>query len=125
MQVNSMDGMRNVIEFSKQLPVNQNGEVKETGSTRDKQENTVKANDDNSASVSESSVIEAIEKANKLMINNNTKAEFSVHKGTKTIIVKIIDIESNKVLREFPPEKILDLIAKLCELAGVLVDERR
>lgn len=78
-----------------------------------------------SNSVSEKSVIDAIEKTNKLMINHNTRAEFSVHRQTKTIMVKIIDTDENTVIREFPPEKILDMIAKLWEMAGIFVDERR
>lgn len=76
-------------------------------------------------SVSERSIIKAIEQANKIMINHKTRAEFSVHEETKTIMVKIVDIQNEKILREFPPEKILDLIAKLLELAGIMVDERR
>lgn len=75
--------------------------------------------------VSEREVIRAIEQANKTMINHNTRAEFSVHEVTKDIMIKIIDTDSNQVIREIPPKKILDLIAKLCELAGIMVDERR
>jgi len=32
---------------------------------------------------------------------------------------------SKGVLKEFPPEKTLDMIAKVWEMAGILVDERR
>lgn len=75
--------------------------------------------------VSEKAIINAIEKANKIMINHNTKAEFSVHEKTKAINVKIVDMDNNQVIREFPPEKILDLIAKMLDMAGLFVDERR
>jgi flagellar protein FlaG len=40
-------------------------------------------------------------------------------------MVKVMDKEDGKVIREIPPEKTLDLVAKLWELAGILVDERR
>lgn len=75
--------------------------------------------------VSERAVIEAIEKANKISIDHNTKAEFSVHEVTKDIMIKIVDTERNEVIREFPPKKILDMVAKLWDLAGIIVDERR
>ena len=39
-------------------------------------------------------------------------------------MVKVINSETNEVIREIPPEKILDLVAKMWELAGILVDER-
>ncbi|MDP3051106.1 MAG: flagellar protein FlaG, partial [Eubacteriales bacterium] len=41
------------------------------------------------------------------------------------IIVRIIDAETEEVVKEIPPEEILDLIAKLWEMAGIVVDERR
>jgi len=77
-----------------------------------------------SGAVSEAEVIKAIERANEAFRVVNTRFEFSIHEGTKEIMVKIIDEETNEVIREIPPEKILDLIAKIWELAGILVDER-
>lgn len=81
--------------------------------------------EENVHQVSERSVIDAIEKANKVTISHNTRAEFSVHEITKDIMIKIVDTETNDVIREFPPKKFLDLIAKLWDLAGIVVDERR
>ncbi|MGI6776702.1 MAG: flagellar protein FlaG [Acetivibrionales bacterium] len=75
--------------------------------------------------VSEKVVIDAIEKANKAIIGANRKFEFSIHEVTKEIMVKVINSETNEVIREIPPEKILDMIAKIWEMAGILVDERR
>ena len=39
--------------------------------------------------------------------------------------MKIVDKDTKKVIRELPPEKTLDMIAKAWELAGILVDEKR
>ena len=75
--------------------------------------------------VSERVVIDAIEKANKAISGINTRFEFSIHKKTKEIMVKVIDSDTNQVIREIPPEKMLDLVAKIWEMAGILVDERR
>ena len=78
-----------------------------------------------SMSVSEKVLIDAIERANKSLTGTNRRFEISVHEKTNDIMVKVIDTESNEVIREIPPEKILDLVAKLWELAGILMDERR
>lgn len=75
--------------------------------------------------ISEQVVINAIERANKAISGVNRKFEFSIHEKTKEIMVKVIDSETNEVIREIPPEKILDLVAKMWELAGIIVDERR
>jgi len=75
--------------------------------------------------VSERVLIEAIEKANKSICGGMRKFEFSIHEQTKQIMVKVLDSETNEVIREIPPEKILDMVAKMWELAGLIVDERR
>jgi len=74
--------------------------------------------------IGEKKLIEAIEKANKTLMGVNTSFEFIIHEQTKEIMVRVINSETNEVIREIPPEKILDLVAKIWELAGILVDER-
>jgi flagellar protein FlaG len=75
--------------------------------------------------VSEKVVIDAIERANKALQGPNTRFQFSVHKKTHEIMVKVIDNDTGEVIREVPPEKTLDLVAKMWEMAGIIVDERR
>ena len=75
--------------------------------------------------ISERVVIDAIEKANKAILGANTKFEFSIHEKTKEIMVKVVDAETHELIREIPPEKILDMVAKMWEMAGIIVDERR
>jgi len=66
----------------------------------------------------------ALDNANHMIIENNRRFDFSVHEETQTIMVKVIDTETDEVIREIPPEKILDLVAKLWELAGIIVDKK-
>ena len=39
--------------------------------------------------------------------------------------IKVVDADTNEVIREIPPEKSLDMLQKMWEMAGILVDERR
>lgn len=73
----------------------------------------------------EHEVISAIEKANKHIRIYDRRLEFSIHDGTKQIMVKVINTEDDSVIREIPSEKILDMVAHLWEMAGILVDEKR
>ncbi|MFZ5988721.1 MAG: flagellar protein FlaG [Bacillota bacterium] len=75
-------------------------------------------------SISDKAVINAIEKANKAITGANRQFEFSIHEKTKEIMVKVIDTNTREVIREIPPEKILDMVAKMWEMAGIMVDER-
>ena len=68
-------------------------------------------------------VKKAVSELNKNM--DNSIAQFGIHEGTNRITIKIVDKETKKVIKELPPEKTLDMIAKAWELAGLMVDERR
>ncbi len=67
----------------------------------------------------------AVEQANKSLSAYNKFIERTVHEKTRAIIYVLKDSITNEVIREFPPRKIQDMIAKMWELAGLLVDERR
>ena len=67
----------------------------------------------------------AINKANSTMKAQNRYMVFRVHEKTKDIMVKVIDSETHEVVREIPPEKLLDMFANMLEMAGLIVDERR
>lgn len=65
----------------------------------------------------------AVEELNRKMYNS--EALFGIHEATNRITIKIVDKETKEVIKELPPEKTLDMIAKAWELAGLLVDEKR
>lgn len=54
-----------------------------------------------------------------------TRCEFSINEPTKRISIKVIDKQTEEVIREIPPEESLEMLAKIWELAGLLVDEKR
>ena len=73
---------------------------------------------------SEEEVIDFIEKANDQFVAYDRKFEFSIHEKTKQIMVKILDSTTNEVIKELPPEKVLDIVAGLWEVAGIIVDRK-
>lgn len=66
----------------------------------------------------------AIMAMNRRINNSNEEAVFGVHEDTNRIMIKIMDKETKEVIKEFPPEKTLDMIARIWEMAGILVDEK-
>lgn len=65
----------------------------------------------------------AVEELNKKM--GNSEAIFGIHEETQRVTIKIVDKKTKEVIREYPPEETLDMIAKVWELAGIMVDEKR
>lgn len=65
-----------------------------------------------------------IDKANESLAQSTTRVQFSIHDKTHQIMVKLVDINTNEVLKEIPPEKMVDLVYNLCEQMGIFVDQR-
>lgn len=64
----------------------------------------------------------AIEKMNEQL--PNSEAKFGIHEATNRVMIKLVDKDTQEVIKEIPPEKTLDMIAKCMEIAGVLVDAK-
>lgn len=65
----------------------------------------------------------AVEALNKKLANS--EAVFGIHEDTNRVTIKIVDKNTKEVIKELPPEKTLDMIARVWEMAGILIDERR
>ena len=78
---------------------------------------------ENRQAASQEQIRKAVESMNKKMAN--AEAVFGIHEGTNRVTIKIVDKETKKTIKELPPEKTLDMIAKVWEMAGILVDEKR
>lgn len=65
-----------------------------------------------------------INKANEIMSSQETHLKFEIHEKTHDVMIKIIQNETGEVLKEIPPEKLIDMIAKICEIAGLFIDKK-
>ena len=70
-------------------------------------------------------VLKKLEGSNSEIKHRETSLEYSIHKETNTVMIKIIDKEANKVINELPPEKILNMVADMIKRNGLFVDEKR
>ena len=66
----------------------------------------------------------AINEISKKM-SSNAEAVFGIHEKTNRVTIKMVDKDTRKVIKEFPPDETLDMIAKVWEIAGLMVDEKR
>jgi len=58
-------------------------------------------------------------------VKSNAEAVFGIHDKTNRVTIKMVDKDTKKVIKEFPPDETLDMIAKVWEIAGIMVDEKR
>jgi len=73
--------------------------------------------------ISTEQIKKAVDKINRRM--THSEAVFGIHEATNRVTIKIVDKETKELIQELPPEKTLDMISKVWELAGILVDEKR
>jgi flagellar protein FlaG len=72
---------------------------------------------------SQESVERTVQALKEYIESNSRSLQIQVHDSTGVIMVKVISAKDGKVIREMPPEKLLDLVANMEELAGSLFNE--
>ncbi|GBF33182.1 flagellar protein YvyC [Desulfocucumis palustris] len=68
-------------------------------------------------------VDDAIRQLNKTMETYSTELRFSLHQKSGEYYVKVINPADNTVVREIPPERVLDMVAHFKEMLGFAVDK--
>ncbi|WP_420819917.1 flagellar protein FlaG [Paenibacillus favisporus] len=74
--------------------------------------------------IGEEQLIRRIDQAMKALAGPETTLDISIHKATNSIMVKVLDKDTGEVIREVPPEKTLDIVAKMMEIAGIIIDKK-
>jgi flagellar protein FlaG len=69
-------------------------------------------------------VNEAIEVANKAFGEVNVSFKYYVDKKTNHEIVEIVNSETGEKIRQIPPEEILNMLTRMYDLLGILVDTK-
>ena len=64
------------------------------------------------------------EELNRCIRMFNTHLAFEIDRPSNRIIIKIVDTETEEVIRQIPPEELLRIMHYMDELLGLLVDER-
>lgn len=67
---------------------------------------------------------EEIERLKSVVHIFDRRYNFHIHERTNRIFVQVIDVETDTVIREIPPEKILNLIASIHHMMGLFFDGR-
>ncbi|HEY9765868.1 MAG TPA: flagellar protein FlaG [Chroococcales cyanobacterium] len=68
----------------------------------------------------------AVAQIDKMLASFDDTLRISIHDQTKSVMVRIVNDKTGEVMREFPPEKFLDMVAAFQkQLAGLFVDERK
>ncbi|MCT4396355.1 flagellar protein FlaG [Periweissella beninensis] len=78
-------------------------------------------NTDNTSPVSLST---EINKLNEQLLGRDVKLEYRIHHRTGRTYVQLVDMQTDKVLKEIPSAKMLDIIGKIWDQMGIAVDRK-
>jgi flagellar protein FlaG len=62
---------------------------------------------------------------NKMLQTNQAHVKFVLHDQLGEYYVQVINDKTSEVIREIPTKKMMDTVAKMYEMIGILVDQKR
>lgn len=66
---------------------------------------------------------EATDKANRTLEAYGTELRFSIHEASGEVMVRVINTKDDSVVREIPPERVLDFVANVKKMLGIIIDK--
>jgi len=68
---------------------------------------------------------EAVMKLNETANAMQLSLRFLMHRDSERWMVQVVDMKQDEIIREIPPEKVLNVVAQIQNLIGILLDSRR
>ncbi|MCT6925662.1 flagellar protein FlaG [Metasolibacillus sp.] len=78
----------------------------------------------NTESEKSTKVQEIVEKMNKMLEVHNNSSKFQYHEGLDRYYVTVVDRETEEVIKEIPPKKLLDAFYEMQKFFGMIVDKK-
>lgn len=73
---------------------------------------------------SEENLNEAVDKLNKTANVFDRALKFQIHDETHRTVVSVVDTANDKVIRQYPSEEVLDMVAKMENYLGMIFDKK-
>ena len=67
---------------------------------------------------------EAVKALAKAVSVVNERLAFSLHRDSGIMYVQVIDNKTNEIIKQIPPDKVMDAVARIRDMIGMLLDER-
>jgi len=67
---------------------------------------------------------QAVETVNEFLQINHNSSKFVLHDGLERYFVQVVDTQTEEIVKEIPPKKLLDAFYEMQKLLGMIVDEK-
>ncbi|MEO4054187.1 flagellar protein FlaG [Solibacillus sp. CAU 1738] len=79
----------------------------------------VEVNDKNTSKIEQ-----AVKTMNEVLNINHSTSKFVYHEGLGRYYITVVDSDSDEVVKEIPPKKLLDAFYEMQKMLGMIVDEK-
>jgi flagellar protein FlaG len=79
---------------------------------------------DKNINLSKEEIEENLEQLNEAVEAVNKNFRFELHEESDRMMVKIIDSKKGEVIKEIPPKETLDMLGRIKEMVGIIIDEK-
>lgn len=69
-------------------------------------------------------VQEAVDTMNEILEANNNTSKFMYHEGLERYYVSVVDRNTEEIVKEIPPKRLLDAFYEMQKMVGMIVDEK-
>ncbi|MDD1503969.1 flagellar protein FlaG [Lysinibacillus sp. CNPSo 3705] len=74
--------------------------------------------------VSKNKLQQVVDVVNEFLEINNSSSKFIYHEGLERYYVTIVNRDTEEVVKEIPPKKLLDAFYEMQKMVGMIVDEK-
>lgn len=100
-----------------------NAKVAPVATTNDTTEAVQQPDSAEQTALSMEKLQDAVEKMNELMQNGKRSLNFSVDDSTEKVVIKVMDLDTEEVVRQIPSEETLKFAEYLEGMVGLIFDE--
>lgn len=74
--------------------------------------------------ISKEKLQQAIDVVNEFLAINHSSSKFVYHEGLERYYVTVVNVETEEIVKEIPPKKLLDAFYEMQKMLGMIVDEK-
>ncbi|MCM3389777.1 flagellar protein FlaG [Ureibacillus chungkukjangi] len=74
--------------------------------------------------ITEEKLKQAVDSLNEFLESNHNSSKFVYHEGLDRYFVQVVNKDTEEVIKEIPPKKLLDAFYEMQKMVGMIVDEK-
>ncbi len=73
---------------------------------------------------SEEELEDGVEQLNGAVHAFHEDLNFKLHEKSERMMVELVNVDKDEVIKEFPPKEMLDMLGRIKEMVGLIIDEK-